>query len=65
MSNTITLDTPLDMHLHFREGDLAQVVVPLSAKYFGGGIVMPNLVPPVDTEERLHQYRKEINALVQ
>ena len=65
MSTTITLDTPLDMHLHFREGDIARVVAPLSAKYFSGGIVMPNLVPPVDTEERLHQYRSEIDALVE
>ena len=65
MSATITLDTPLDMHIHFREGDLARVVVPLSAKYFSGGMVMPNLVPPVNSEERLHQYRKEIDALVE
>jgi dihydroorotase len=62
---TVTLDTPLDMHLHFREGEIARTVVPLSAHHFSGGIVMPNLVPPVDNEERLHRYRHEIDTLVE
>lgn len=63
MTTTITLDSPLDMHLHFREGDMARVVVPLSAEHFSGGIVMPNLVPPVDRKERLLGYQAEIDAL--
>lgn len=60
----IILDSPLDMHLHFREGDMLQLVAPLSAGDFAGGLVMPNLVPPVDTLERLQSYRAAIEAAV-
>lgn len=63
MTTSVLLDSPLDMHLHFREGDLARVVVPLSTEHFSGGIVMPNLVPPVDRKERLVAYQRDIDAL--
>ena len=58
----ITLDSPLDMHLHFREGAMAQTVIPLSSFAFAGGIVMPNLVPAVDNWERLTGYIREIKS---
>jgi dihydroorotase len=60
----IILDSPLDMHLHFREGDMLKLVAPLSAADFAGGLIMPNLVPPVDTLERLQSYRAAIEAAV-
>jgi dihydroorotase (EC 3.5.2.3) len=47
-----TLISPLDMHIHFREGAMLQTVAPLSAHDFAGGVIMPNLVPPVDNLER-------------
>lgn len=56
------IDTPLDMHLHVREGAMLEVVAPLSAGPFAGAVIMPNLVPPVDTLERLHAYRNTIEA---
>ncbi len=58
----ITLDSPLDMHLHFREGAMAQTVIPLSSFAFAGGIVMPNLVPAVNNWERLTGYVREIKS---
>ncbi len=56
----ITLGSPLDMHLHLRDGDMLQTVAPLSAKSFAGALVMPNLVPPVTTKEALLDYKRRI-----
>jgi dihydroorotase len=56
----ITLNDPLDMHLHLRDGDMCKIVSPLSAQSFSGALVMPNLVPPVTTIERVKEYKSEI-----
>ena len=58
----VLLRSPLDMHLHLREGDMLQTVTPLSAQAFAGAVIMPNLVPPVDNRERLERYRASIRA---
>lgn len=57
-----TLNSPIDMHLHLREGAMLECVTPLSSEHFSAAIIMPNLVPPVDNLERLLQYRQEIVA---
>ena len=62
--NQISLSSPLDMHLHFREGEMAQTVIPLSSHAFAGGIVMPNLVPAVDNLQRLTAYVQEIKQIL-
>ena len=58
------LESPLDMHLHLREGDLLNLVAPLSARSFAGAVIMPNLVPPVDNATRLEAYRAAIAAAI-
>ncbi|PMP77049.1 MAG: dihydroorotase, partial [Chloroflexus aggregans] len=58
----ISLSTPLDMHLHLREGAMLRLVAPFSAAQFAGAVIMPNLVPPVDNADRLARYRAEIEA---
>ena len=58
----VLLHSPLDMHLHLREGTMLQTVTPLSAQTFAGAVIMPNLVPPVDNQERLEHYRGSIRA---
>ena len=58
------LQSPLDMHLHLREGDVLRLVAPLSARGFAGAVIMPNLVPPVDNAARLENYRAAIDAAV-
>ena len=58
------LESPLDMHLHLREGDLLKLVGPLSARTFAGAVIMPNLVPPVDNPARLDAYRADIDAAI-
>lgn len=62
--NTLTLDRPLDMHLHLRQGDMLRGVAPLSAETFAAAIIMPNLVPPVDSREAVLRYRDDILAAV-
>lgn len=57
---TITLQDPLDMHLHLREGAMLKTVAPLSAKDFAAAVVMPNLVEPVDDTRKLLTYRQHI-----
>ncbi|SMC09147.1 dihydroorotase [Nitratiruptor tergarcus] len=56
----LTLHSPLDMHLHLRDGQMLQTVAPLSAKSFAGALVMPNLVPPVTTKEMVQSYKERI-----
>lgn len=56
----IEIRSPLDMHLHLRDGDMLKMVAPLSAETFSGAVIMPNLVPPVDNLERLFEYKARI-----
>ncbi|WP_419176932.1 dihydroorotase [Desulfosediminicola sp.] len=60
---SIILDSPLDMHLHLREGEMLQCVAPLTARDFAGAVVMPNLISPVDSEHKLSQYRRDIERV--
>ncbi len=64
MPTEIILQSPLDMHIHFREGAMLDLVAPLSAETFAGGVIMPNLVPPVADLERLEWYTGEVRRAV-
>jgi len=48
------------MHLHLRDGDMLKRVAPLSAHSFSGAVIMPNLVPPVETREDVLSYKRRI-----
>ena len=54
------VNTPIDMHLHLREGKILKDVIPYSSNQFAAAVIMPNLVPPVDNKERLISYKEEI-----
>jgi dihydroorotase len=58
--NKITLQTPDDWHLHFRDGQMLQETVPATARCFKRAIVMPNLVPPVVNAELAMSYKQRI-----
>ncbi|WP_137223063.1 dihydroorotase [Shewanella sp. MEBiC00475] len=58
----ITLTTPDDWHLHFRDGDMLNETVPATARLFKRAIAMPNLVPPVTTAALAVAYRERILA---
>ena len=47
----LTITRPDDWHLHLRDGDALQAVLPFTAARFGRAIVMPNLTPPVTTTD--------------
>lgn len=59
---SLTLQTPDDWHLHFRDGDMLQETVPATARQFARAIVMPNLVPPVTNAALAAAYRERILA---
>ncbi len=58
----IILTSPLDMHLHLREGAILQTVAPVTAACFAGAVIMPNLVSPVDSRIKLRKYKEEITS---
>lgn len=59
---TLTITTPDDWHLHFRDGDMLLETVPATARCFARAIVMPNLVPPVTTAPLAMAYKQRILA---
>ena len=60
--NTLTIQTPDDWHLHFRDGLMLPETVAATARCFQRAIVMPNLVPPVTTAEMAMAYKERICA---
>lgn len=59
---SLTLRTPDDWHLHFRDDVMLGETVPATARCFARAIVMPNLVPPVVNAEQAMAYKKRIEA---
>jgi dihydroorotase len=57
---TLTIKRPDDWHVHLRDGQVMQTVLPFTARQFGRAIVMPNLVPPVTTAQQALAYRARI-----
>ena len=58
----LTLTRPDDWHLHLRDDEALQDVVPHTARQFARAIVMPNLKPPVTTTAQALAYRERILA---
>lgn len=56
----LTLNDPLDMHLHLRDHEMLKITAPLSAHSFSGALIMPNIIPPVDTKQALLDYKHRI-----
>ncbi|MFT7132297.1 MAG: dihydroorotase [Cyclobacteriaceae bacterium] len=61
---SLTLTRPDDWHVHLRDGSYLPATVGDIARYFGRALIMPNLVPPVDSVDAARQYRDRILALV-
>jgi dihydroorotase len=62
---TLLLAMPLDMHVHLRDGEMLNIVAPLTSYTFSGALVMPNLVPPVTTLEAVKEYRHQIKMAME
>ena len=63
-ATTLTITRPDDWHLHVRDGEALQTVVPHTAAQFGRAIIMPNLRPPVTTAALALAYKSRIQAAV-
>jgi dihydroorotase len=57
---TLTLTRPDDWHVHLRDGDALNTVVPHTAAQFARAIVMPNLKPPVTSTAMALAYKQRI-----
>jgi dihydroorotase len=63
-TDSITIITPDDWHLHLRDTPFLEAVVGDTARQFARAIIMPNLKPPVRSCEEALAYRERIlNAL--
>ena len=64
MTTEIELGVAADMHVHLRDGDMMNLITP-SVREGGVSIayIMPNLVPPVTTIERVVEYKKNLQEL--
>jgi len=60
----LTLQAPLDMHLHLRDGEMLENIAKSSAHTFAGAIVMPNLVPPVSSKKEVIAYKERITDAI-
>ena len=56
----LTIIRPDDWHVHLRDGEMLNVVVPCTSETYARAIVMPNLAPPVTTVEAARAYRQRI-----
>ena len=64
MTTSITITRPDDWHLHVRDGDALNTVVPHTAAQFARAIIMPNLRPPVTTAAQAIAYKARIQTAV-
>ncbi|KAI8962733.1 Dihydroorotase [Daldinia sp. FL1419] len=60
----LELPPTADMHVHLRQGELMELMVPTVRQ---GGVdtvfVMPNLIPPLTTVERVLEYRSKLQEI--
>ena len=61
MTQQLIIRQPDDWHLHLRDGLMLESVVQATSAHFRRAIVMPNLVPPVVTENDAIAYAERIN----
>ena len=64
MPSQITITRPDDWHLHVRDAQALDTVVPHTAAQFGRAIIMPNLRPPITTTAQALAYKQRILAAV-
>ncbi len=64
--NTLTINRPLDLHAHFRRGEMMRKVLRYTAQHCQYGLAMPNTLPkPILTAADAISYRAEIMGEVE
>lgn len=65
MTRSYTFPTPCDFHVHLREGNMLDLVAPMTAREFGRALIMPNTAKPILTGLDATRYRAEILDVVE
>ena len=60
----IEIIKPDDWHVHFRDNEILNAVVPETTRHFARSIVMPNLVPPILNAKQAIEYKKRIEGAI-
>ena len=56
----LEIQSPFDMHLHLRDGEILRDVVNYTSSQFCGAVVMPNLNPPITSVKLALEYKTRI-----
>lgn len=64
MLEEITIIKPDDFHVHLRQNDQLQEVLPHTAQQCARALIMPNTLPPIVSAEALVAYREQIRTAV-
>ena len=60
----IEIIKPDDWHVHFRDNDILNAVVPETTRHFSRAIIMPNLTPPILNGEDAQNYKQRIKRAI-
>ena len=60
----IEIIKPDDWHVHFRDGEMLQAVVPETTRHFSRSIIMPNLIPPILNAKQAIEYKQKIEKAI-
>ena len=60
----IEIIKPDDWHVHFRDNDILEAVIPETSRHFSRAIVMPNLTPPILTGIDANEYKARVIAAI-
>lgn len=62
---SVTIPRWFDRHLHIRDGEMMETVLPSTLRQrTTGAVIMPNLEDPISTIEKAKAYRQRITALL-
>ena len=60
----IEIIKPDDWHVHFRDNEILDAVVPETSRHFSRALVMPNLTPPILNGHQAMKYKAKIENAV-
>ncbi|RDU62266.1 dihydroorotase [Helicobacter sp. MIT 14-3879] len=58
--DSITINNPLDMHIHLREGEILESVINYTSSAFCAALAMPNLKEPIINTNMALEYKNKI-----
>ncbi|MEE3661894.1 dihydroorotase [Brenneria sp. g21c3] len=64
LPDILTIRRPDDWHIHLRDDQMLETVLPYTSRFFGRAIIMPNLTPPITSVTSAKAYRQRILAAI-